>query len=142
MTAAVSRSRLFIVIAILLAVMALGLVGGGAWLMWLGGSPYYVLAGLTLGVVAFLMLKASPVAWWVYAALVLATLAWSLWEVGLEWWGLAARGDVFFLLGLLLVTPWVARRMVYPIPSRREAGGDHRMRSAKGWRGGRGALAV
>lgn len=142
MTAAVSTSRLTTGIGIVLALMALGLLGGGAWLVSLGGSPYYVLAGLTLAVIAYLMLRASPMAWWVYAALVLATLVWSLWEVGLAWWGLAARGDVFFLLGLLLLTPWVARRMVHPVPTHREADDDHRTNSPYGWRGGRGALAT
>ena len=142
MTGGVNRSRLITGMAIALAVMALGLLGAGAWLVSLGGSAYYVLAGLALAVVTFLLLKASPMAWWVYAALVLATLFWSLWEVGLEWWGLAARGDVFFLFGLLLLTPWVARRMAYPIASSGQAGRDQRPRGARSWRSGRGALAT
>lgn len=141
MTAVVARSRLTTCIALVLTLMGLGLFGGGAWLMALGGSSYYVLAGLALGVTAYLMLKASPMAWWVYAALVLATLVWSLWEVGLAWWGLAARGDVFFLLGLLLLTPWVARRMVHPVAAPWESAGDRRT-PRHGWRGGRGALAA
>ena len=124
------KNRVTTRIAILLGLMALGLLGGGAWLVALGGSPYYVLAGLALAAVAVLLYRALAMAWWVYAALLLATLAWSLWEVGLDWWGLAARGDVFFLVGLLLLTPWVARRLVQPTPPPK----SH-------WRGGRAALA-
>lgn len=47
----------------------------------------------------------------VYALLVAGTLAWALWEVGLDWWPLAARGDVVFLVGLLMLTPWITRRL-------------------------------
>lgn len=30
---------------------------------------------------------------WVYAALLLNTIAWAVWEVGLDFWSLAPRGD-------------------------------------------------
>src|SRR5690606_25918212 len=33
---------------------------------------------------------------------------WALWESGLDWWPLAARGDVLFVLGVFMATPWVA----------------------------------
>ena len=110
------KNRVTTGVAVLLGLMTLALLGGGVWLVSLGGSPYYALAGLVLAVVAVLLYRASATAWWVYAALLLSTLAWSLWEVGLDWWGLAARGDVFFLVGLLLITPWVARRLSKPVP--------------------------
>jgi quinoprotein glucose dehydrogenase len=32
--------------------------------------------------------------------------------VGFDWWPLAARGDVFFVIGVFLLTPWVARALV------------------------------
>lgn len=121
-------------LVVLLALAAIVLFLGGAWLLMLGGSPYYVLSGAALGFVALLLVQARTMALWVYAAFVLATLLWSLWEVGLAWWGLAARGDVFFVLGLLMLLPAVARRLSHDpqwqgtVPS-------------MGWRGGRGALA-
>src|SRR5690606_31351303 len=31
----------------------------------------------------------------------------------LDWWPLAARGDVLFLLGLFMLTPWVTRPLVH-----------------------------
>lgn len=99
------------VTAALLAVLGLALAGGGAWLAWLGGSWYYVAAGVALLLVALLVWAGQWVALWAYAGLVLATALWSLWEVGLDWWGLAARGDVFFVVGLWLCTPWVCRRL-------------------------------
>jgi quinoprotein glucose dehydrogenase len=136
------KNRLTTSIAIILGLMALGLLGGGAWLMALGGSPFYLAAGVALAVVALLLYRASALAWWVYAALLLATLVWSLWEVGLDWWGLAARGDVFFVVGVVLLTPWVARRLVEPRPLAPVRDGDLGPRRRLGWRGGRGALAA
>jgi quinoprotein glucose dehydrogenase len=136
------KNRLTTSIAIILGLMALGLLGGGAWLLALGGSPFYLAAGVALAAVAVLLHRASAMAWWVYAALLLTTLVWSLWEVGLDWWGLAARGDVFFVVGVVLLTPWVARRLVEPRPLAPVRDGDLGPRRRLGWRGGRGALAA
>lgn len=125
---------LTLLIVVVLALAALVLFVGGGWLLMLGGTPYYVLAGAALGFVALLLVQAQPMALWAYAAFVLVTLLWSLWEVGLAWWGLAARGDVFFVLGLLLLLPAVARRLSHDPQVRGTA-------PSMGWRGGRGALA-
>ncbi len=130
-----SRHWLSLFLVVLLALAALVLFVGGAWLLMLGGTPYYVLAGAALGFVALMLAQARRTALWVYAAFVLATLLWSLWEVGLDWWGLAARGDVFFVLGLLLLLPAVARRLSHDP----QASG---VAPSMGWRGGRGALAA
>ncbi len=58
-----------------------------------------------------------------YAALLAALLAWSLVEVGLDWWPLAARLDVAFVLGLLLLLPPVGRPLAGPRSRRRALGG-------------------
>ncbi|MGC1175360.1 membrane-bound PQQ-dependent dehydrogenase, glucose/quinate/shikimate family [Polaromonas sp.] len=90
-----------------------GLVVGlaGLWLALLGGSRYYAPAGMGLLLSGVLLLLRQPAALWTYAVLVFATLGWSLWEAGLDWWPLAARGDVLFLLGLLLLLPRVTRSL-------------------------------
>lgn len=135
------RSRLLSALSALsalLALMGLGFLGGGAWLATLHGSFYYVLAGLALLAVAVLTWQARPAALWLYAVFFLATLAWSLWEAGLAWWPLAARTDVFFLLGLLMITPWVVRRLRHkPSSGTREPDERPRLR----WAGGRAAVA-
>lgn len=69
---------------VLLAILGMGALGGGLWLILLGGSWYYAVAGL----------------------LFLATLIWALWEVGLDWWPLSARGDVIAVVGFLPL--WLA----------------------------------
>ena len=91
------------------ALFGIALLAGGGWLITLGGSWYYAIAGIAMLVTAFLLFRRNPSALWLYAALVLGTLIWALWEAGLDWWPLAARGDVLFLLGLFMVTPWVTR---------------------------------
>lgn len=92
--------------------IGLVLAGGGAWLVSLGGSWFYLGAGIGFIATALLLWMQRPAALWVYALLLLATLAWSLWEVGLDWWPMATRLGLPFLLGLWLLLPWVRRRLV------------------------------
>jgi quinoprotein glucose dehydrogenase len=107
----VRRSPVLLAAAILTALFGLALGAGGIWLIMLGGSWYYAVAALGFLLTAFLLLQRSPAALWVYAAVVAGTLAWALWEVGIDWWPLAARGGVIFLLGFFLLLPWVTRAL-------------------------------
>jgi quinoprotein glucose dehydrogenase len=92
-----------------LVLMGIALGIGGGRLIALGGSWYYALAAAGFIAAGCLLAVRSAAALWIYAAVVLGTLAWSLWEVGLDWWPLAARGDVIFLAGLYLLAPWTVR---------------------------------
>ena len=103
--------------------LGLALASGGAWLVMLGGSWYYLVAGLTLLGCALLIRARKPLAMWVYAALMLGTLAWALWEVGFDWWQLAPRGGIIVLFGLWLLLPSV-RGAEGRNQGRRNAGGD------------------
>lgn len=129
------RGAFLWVVAILMVIMGVALAGGGVWLIMLGGTWYYLLAGLGFIVTAALLIAQRSSALWVYAVVAAGTLAWALWEAGLDWWPLAARGDVIFLLGLALLTPWV-RRALYR-PWHEGAGEPHRATSGRG-----GALAL
>lgn len=93
----------------LFVLAGIGVAGGGTWLLLLGGSVFYLVAGLALLLTGLLAWSGSALALMVHALLVIGTALWSLWEVGLDWWPLAARGDLVFVLGLWLLTPWVAR---------------------------------
>ena len=66
-------------------VLGLILAAGGAYLLVLGGSPYYLIAGIALIATAFLILKRNAAALWVYGLLLLGSLAWAIFEVGLDW---------------------------------------------------------
>jgi quinoprotein glucose dehydrogenase len=111
------RSGLLSLLAIILILAGLALLAGGVWLATLGGSLYYIFAGLGLLISGVLLMRRSPTALSLYAAVLLVSLAWALWEAGLSWWPLAARLDVLFVLGLLLFTPWVTRALLAPAPS-------------------------
>ena len=104
----------FIVIGALLVLLGLALLVGGVMLAVAGGSPFYLLAGIGFVAAGVLLCRGLAEALIVYAVLLAAMLAWSLWEVGLDWWPLAARLDVAFVFGVLLVLPWIASRLRGP----------------------------
>ncbi|MCR5876232.1 PQQ-binding-like beta-propeller repeat protein [Phenylobacterium sp. J426] len=54
----------------------------------LGGSAYYVLAGLGLLASGVLLMRRRLLGVWLYVAVYILTLAWAAWEVGLDGWGL------------------------------------------------------
>ncbi|GGE06958.1 glucose dehydrogenase [Aureimonas endophytica] len=101
-------------VAALLVLCGLVSLAGGVWLASLGGSWYYPIAGLFFLATAVLLLRRRGAALVTYAVFLLGTLLWSLWEVGFDWWPLAARGGVVFVLGALLLLPWVTRSLDRP----------------------------
>jgi quinoprotein glucose dehydrogenase len=91
---------------VVLALLGLAMLGGGAWLLRLGGSWYYLIAGAALLLTAWFLHRREPAALWLYAALLVGTTAWAVWEVRLDWWQLVPRLWVWFVIGLWLLTPW------------------------------------
>lgn len=102
--------------ALLLFVIGVVLLIGGARLLWLGGSPYYVLAGVTVVLSAALVARGRRAGALLYGLLLLASLAWAIGEVGSEPWSLAARLVAPTVLGLWFLMPWTARRL-HPRPA-------------------------
>jgi quinoprotein glucose dehydrogenase len=100
-----------VIIGWILVVLALGLGAAGGWLAFLGGSLYYLALAVGLAVSGGLLVARRPLALWAYALVVAGSLAWAVWEVGLDWWQLAPRGDVVVLIGLVLLLPWIAGRL-------------------------------
>ncbi len=94
-----------------LVVMAVALGAAGGWLLALGGSAYYVLAAIVLAAVALAYWRGSAFSLWLYAVWMIATLGWSLWEAGTDFWALAPRVDIWFLFGLWLLLPWASRSL-------------------------------
>jgi len=83
-----------------------GLIGltlalGGTWLTVLGGSPYYLLAGLSLIASGWLLIRLRLMGVLVYVLLLVATLVWAVWEVGLDGWALVPRVVAPMLLMVL-----------------------------------------
>ncbi len=101
-----------LVTAIMLTLIGLYLGIGGGWLIALGGSWYYLVVGLAFLVAAWLVWRRRTAALWLYAAIILATLIWAVWEAGFDWWSLGPRGGVIVLIALWLLTPWVRKKLV------------------------------
>ncbi|TGV33779.1 membrane-bound PQQ-dependent dehydrogenase, glucose/quinate/shikimate family, partial [bacterium M00.F.Ca.ET.168.01.1.1] len=91
--------------SLVLFLIGLVLGGGGIWLAVLGGSWYYVIAGLVFLITGWLLLMRRSTSLWFYALFVLATLCWAVWEIGFDWWQLGPRGGVIVLIALWLLTP-------------------------------------
>lgn len=110
------RTISLMLITLLILIFGIALAAGGAWLVLLGGSWYYLLSGLALIVTSILLYQRRAAALWLYAALFLATVLWSLWESGLDWWPLGTRCGLLFIVGLLLLIPGVTRPLIYRYP--------------------------
>lgn len=80
-----------IFIAALLAIFGLPLAAGGIWLITLGGSWYYLPAGLGLLLTAWFLVRRDRNALWVYLVTYIGTLIWALWEAGLDPWAQVPR---------------------------------------------------
>lgn len=106
-----SSSPLIIITALFAALSGLYLLGGGIWLAKLGGSLYYIIAGLVLLITAWLLVRRRATALLLYAIFLLGTTIWALWEVGPDFWALTPRLDVTFFFGLWLVLPFIYRKL-------------------------------
>jgi quinoprotein glucose dehydrogenase/quinate dehydrogenase (quinone) len=99
------------VLAIILLLIGLAVGAGGAWLIVLGGSPYYLLGGIAVGLSGFWLWRSNQRAGWLYAAFLIATCLWALWEVGLDGWQLTARIIGPALFGLFFALPGIRRQI-------------------------------
>ena len=87
--------------------LALGI--GGIWLLSLGGSPYYALAGAGCFVSGMLICRGRQLGAWIYSAVFLATLVWAWWEVGPDFWRLLPRVGGPLAVAIYIRMPWVQR---------------------------------
>ena len=121
-----TSSRRWLVWIVALGVLVFGVpfTLGGAYLVTLGGSWYFLLAGLGLIVSSILLFRQRMLGAWLFAALMVLTIIWALIDAGLNFWPLVSR---LFALGVLSVL--VA--LVYPS-----------LRKTNGLPGGRGGYAL
>jgi membrane-bound PQQ-dependent dehydrogenase (glucose/quinate/shikimate family) len=97
------RNWLSILTGAVVALAGLGLAAPGAMLVALGGSFYYLLAGLGLIGSGVLIVRGRPAGLLAYAGLILLTLLWSLWEAGLDGWALMPRLVFWIVSGAVIV---------------------------------------
>ncbi len=97
-------------LAAVLAIVGCALLGGGVQLVLLGGSIYYVPAGLAVLASALFSWRGDRRAIWAYVIMLAASMAWSLWECGLDLWGLQARLAAPAVLGFWVCWPALRAR--------------------------------
>ena len=99
------------IMAVIVGAIGLFMSTGGAYLLTVGGSPYYLVAGVGLILTAFMLWRRLAAALLVFALVLAGTLIWALAEVGLDFWQLAPRGDLLVPIGVILVLPWLTRSL-------------------------------
>ncbi len=104
------------IFAALLGLIGLFLACGGAWLLALGGSPYYVIAGAAILLSSVLLWMRNPLGSAIYQLTAVATVLWALWETGYDFWPAASRIALPVILMAWLYTPWVRRSLRRPEP--------------------------
>jgi glucose dehydrogenase len=105
-----SRPLLAITGATILLLGAYFLVGG-TWLIWLGGSWYYAVAGIGLMVTGWFIAAGRRLGIYVYALVWLGTLCWAFAESGANVWYLMPRLLAPTVLGLYLLMPFITAKL-------------------------------
>ncbi|MGH8145658.1 MAG: membrane-bound PQQ-dependent dehydrogenase, glucose/quinate/shikimate family [Rhodanobacteraceae bacterium] len=96
---------------IVLVIIGLYFVIGGVYLLTLGGTPYYLLAGIGLLLTGVGLGFARGWSLWIYFIVLLGTLVWAVVEVGFKRFGLAPRLWLPIAIGIYLMMPWVSHRL-------------------------------
>lgn len=112
-TASSTRPVLNTLSVIFCGLTSLYLIVGGAWLLVVGGSPYYVATGVVLLIVAWLMWRRHAAAFVLYALVLVGTAGWALWEAGPDFWALVPRSDVLIVFGIWMLL-FVSGSLVRP----------------------------
>jgi quinoprotein glucose dehydrogenase len=96
-----------VVLGGVIALIGIILALGGAKLVAVGGSWYYLFAGLALIVAGLAVAQRKLLGVWIYAGAFVATMLWAFWEVGLNGWPLVPRvvGPLVLLLLVILSLP-------------------------------------
>ena len=106
-----SRPRPPRIFASILLLIGLILAAGGVRLATLGGSLYYVIAGVALITSAVMLWRGQRWGAYLYGLLTLGTIVWAIMESGFDGWALAPRVLPFLVLGLLLLRPKTRRAL-------------------------------
>lgn len=88
-----------------LLIFGLALLIGGVILAVKGGSLYYLITGMAYIVSSLLLWRGDARGLWLSGAILVWTVAWSIWEVGFVGWPLAPRLIAPFVLAILLLLP-------------------------------------
>jgi quinoprotein glucose dehydrogenase len=95
------------VLAAIIVLFGLPILACGVWLITLGGSWYYALAGLGLLLTAWFLFRHSMTAVWIYLLTFVGTVIWALWERGFDGWAQVPRlvAPTVILILVLIAIP-------------------------------------
>ncbi|WP_253657831.1 glucose/quinate/shikimate family membrane-bound PQQ-dependent dehydrogenase [Xanthomonas arboricola] len=114
---------LLLVLGMLVALVGLIFLLGGARLASLGGSWYFLLMGLATALAGVLIVLRRPAGALVYGVAFALTLVWALWDAGLEFWPLVSRLMLPAAFAVLVALAWPALRRSRALPTGRTAYG-------------------
>jgi membrane-bound PQQ-dependent dehydrogenase (glucose/quinate/shikimate family) len=97
------------IVVVILGLVGLILTGGGVWLAAEDGSLYYALTGIAVLLSAIGLARRKRWAAWLYGAMLVWTILWSLWEVGLDDWALMPRLVGPAVVGLFFLLPAIRK---------------------------------
>jgi quinoprotein glucose dehydrogenase len=80
-----------VLLGIALAIVGIVLLAGGVWLIAVGGSWYYGVAGVSLLISGVFIFRGDIRGAWIYVATCVVTVIWAFCESGLNGWALVPR---------------------------------------------------
>lgn len=89
--------------AVVMGLCGLSLLAGGLYLIMLGGSWYYAIAGAGMTAAAYMLWRGRIIGVHIYITVFLFTLAWSIYEVGFSFWPSVPRLVTAIFLGALVL---------------------------------------
>ena len=95
--------------AVLIGAIGLPMIWNGAELAFMGGTPYYGIAGILLSISSVELWRGQSRGFFLYAGALLLTLAWAVYESGTEFWLVGSRIWLIGLISLWLCTPMIRR---------------------------------
>ncbi|QHF44477.1 membrane-bound PQQ-dependent dehydrogenase, glucose/quinate/shikimate family [Pseudomonas sp. S35] len=95
-------------LGVIIALLGLALAVGGAKLVSLGGSWYFLIGGVAMALAGLLIARSKPAGAWLFAAFLVGTAIWAVADVGLVFWPLFSRVFMFAAIGMVVA-------LVYPL---------------------------
>jgi quinoprotein glucose dehydrogenase/quinate dehydrogenase (quinone) len=92
-------------------IVALLMIPLGAYLAYLGGSVYYLSAGLIVAVCSVYMIKGNPRAAYLFTTLIAITLFWAIYESDWQWLSFLPRVATWLVFGIWFLTPWYVKTL-------------------------------
>src|SRR5690348_16264054 len=99
------------ILALVMALIGIILTVVGIWLLALGGSPYYVIAGILMQVSAWILFRGRLLGGWIYIGLFLLSAIWGFAESDSNAWAMVLWlvAPLVLLIFVLLVMPTLTR---------------------------------